>query len=141
MKNKGIVDKIFKENKGEKAVTLIALVITIIVLLILSAITIGGLKGKRNLITEAKGAKEATEKAQIIKEIQLKIVEEQNKTIDGKISKEKLEEILLDMGVLSNEENLIDRILTTNEGNYKIKVKDLYNGEFSGDNSRYKPTN
>ena len=53
-----------KENlKQEKAITLIALVITVIVLLILAGVSIAMLTGDNGIITQAQKAKEKTEQA------------------------------------------------------------------------------
>ena len=51
-------------KKGTKGITLIALVITIIVLLILAGITIGAITGQNGTINQANAAKEQTEIAQ-----------------------------------------------------------------------------
>ena len=51
-------------RRKEKGITLIALVITIIILLILAAVTIGALSGNNGILTNAARAKEETEKAQ-----------------------------------------------------------------------------
>ena len=57
--------KIKKELQAkERGITLIALVITIIILLILAGITIGLVTGDNGLLTQATRAKEETEKAQ-----------------------------------------------------------------------------
>lgn len=56
--------KLAKGVKSSKGITLIALVITIIVMLILSGIAIVTLTGNNGLITQANRAKEETEKAQ-----------------------------------------------------------------------------
>ena len=53
-----------RKGKNEKGITLIALVITIIVLLILAGITIAALSGDNGILTRAKEAKEKTEQAQ-----------------------------------------------------------------------------
>ena len=50
-----------KENRKNKGITLIALVITIIVLLILAGITIGAITGDNGIIQNALSAKEKTE--------------------------------------------------------------------------------
>ena len=55
----------------ERGITLIALVITIIILLILAAVTIGALSGDNGILSNAAKAKQETEKAQ----------EEENKTL------------------------------------------------------------
>ena len=51
-------------ERHEKGITLIALVITIIVLLILAGVSIATLTGPNGLITRANQAKEATEQAE-----------------------------------------------------------------------------
>ena len=53
-----------KTRKKEKGITLIALVITIVVLLILAGVTIAALSGDNGILTRAKEAKEKTEQAQ-----------------------------------------------------------------------------
>ena len=61
-----MVNKIFKKNvKSEHAITLIALVITIIVLLILAGISISMLSGDNSILGRATDAKIKTERAQI----------------------------------------------------------------------------
>ena len=50
--------------KKEKGITLIALVVTIIVLIILASISIGALTGKNGIINQSKEAKEQTEIAE-----------------------------------------------------------------------------
>lgn len=65
-----------EENKG---ITLIALVITIIVLLILAGISISMLTGNNSIITKAGEAKTATELTGIKEKIELKQVEEGSK--------------------------------------------------------------
>lgn len=62
-----------KYMKGTNGITLIALVITIIVLLILAGVSIATLTGNNGILTRAQEAKEKTEKAQIIEEIQTQI--------------------------------------------------------------------
>ena len=62
----------FKENKG---ITLIALVITIIVLLILAGISIAMLTGENGILTQAQRAKEATEIAAAEEAAQLEQLE------------------------------------------------------------------
>ena len=65
-----------KENKG---ITLIALVITVIVLLILAGVSISMLTGNNSIITKAGEAKTATELTGIKEKIELKQVEEGSK--------------------------------------------------------------
>ena len=53
-----------EKNQKTKGITLIALVITIIVLLILAGVSISMLTGDNGILTQAEKAKEETEKPQ-----------------------------------------------------------------------------
>ena len=53
-----------KEKKNTRGITLIALVVSVIVLLVLAGITIAALSGDNGILTRAKEAKEKTEQAQ-----------------------------------------------------------------------------
>ena len=64
--------KILK-NKKEKGITLIALVITIIVLLILAGVTIATLIGDNGILTKVNDAKRETEIAEVKERAQLDI--------------------------------------------------------------------
>ena len=80
--------KIRKENRG---ITLIALVITIIVLLILAGVAIATLTGDNGILNQAGNSKEATKKAQAEEEVNLALanlrIEEsqRNMTQDEKV--------------------------------------------------------
>ena len=56
------------EKKGNEGITLIALVITIIVLIILAGITINLLMGDNGILTRAKGAKEEFNKSKMLED-------------------------------------------------------------------------
>ncbi len=76
-----------KRNKG---ITLIALVITIIVLLILAAVSIATLTGENGILTQANKAKEETRGANVDETIQLwKIEKESGKLTETSASKSK----------------------------------------------------
>ena len=66
-----ITKKVKRTFKNENAITLIALVITIIVLLILAGVSISMLTGDNGILTQAKEAKEKTEEAKRKEEQQL----------------------------------------------------------------------
>ena len=57
--------------KQERAITLIALVLTIIVLIILAAVSIATLTGDNGILTKAQEAREATKKAEIEEQLRL----------------------------------------------------------------------
>lgn len=67
----------FKVAKEKKGITLIALVITIVILIILSTITINFLFGENGLVTMAETAKVESEKDAIIEQIQLDIADKE----------------------------------------------------------------
>ena len=75
------VQKIMKEKiKTNKGITLIALVITIIVLLILAGVSIAMLTGENGILTQAQNAKNRTEEAEVQEKADL---EEQNQLIEN----------------------------------------------------------
>lgn len=67
----------------EKGITLIALVVTIIVLIILAGVSISLVLGDNGIITKAKEAKQNTELAKIEEEVQLKEVTDYVKNINN----------------------------------------------------------
>ncbi len=70
-----------EKRKQEKAITLIALVITIIVLLILAGISIATLTGENGILNKASKAEEETIEAQLKEEIELAIIEIQTEEL------------------------------------------------------------
>ena len=66
--------KNLKQNKG---ITLVALVVTIIVLIILAGISINLLMGDNGIIKKAQLASTEQEKASLVEEIQLRITDKQ----------------------------------------------------------------
>ena len=62
--------------RKERGITLIALVITIIVLLILAGVTIAALSGDNGILQRAAEAKEKTEKAKLEEEKQLENIDD-----------------------------------------------------------------
>ena len=115
--------KVVKEKKG---ITLIALVITIIVLLILAGVTIATLTGDNGILTQTTKAKEESEKAEIIEQIQLDIADKQIENL-GSIDEDEFYEILGKYGTVSVDETM----LTTTKGNYDILISDIYSGEIA----------
>ena len=115
--------KVVKEKKG---ITLIALVITIIVLLILAGVTIATLTGDNGILTQTTKAKEESEKAEIIEQIQLDIADKQIENL-GSIDEDEFYEILGKYGTVSVDETM----LTTTKGTYDILISDIYSGEIA----------
>ena len=110
-----------KENRG---ITLVALVVTIIVLLILASVTLAMIVGENGIISKAKEAKEKTEIAAWEERIDLAIIEaegeKRNPTLEDVIDK------LYDNDIIDDKENDVDRetgAITTNEPEYVIEGK------------------
>ena len=83
----------------EKGITLIALVITIIILLILASVTIATLTGDNGLITKAMEAREKTEIGAIEEQLRLAQMSAKLKKQGGDITIEDLIEELEKQGV------------------------------------------
>ena len=119
----------------EKGITLIALVITIIVLLILAAVSIATLTGQNGILTRANDAKKETEIAELKERIQIDILEKQAENKNEDITEKDLIEIL--NKYFTNVPSSIPEDLTSvklkakeDYGEYdNIVLSDIYNGE------------
>ncbi len=112
--------------RKQKGITLIALIITIIVLLILAGITISTLTGENGLISRANNAKIRTEISRIKEEIQTKILENQAEN-NGNITNDKLNEIIAKYDKDNKiRENKKEPYIITEKG-YEIKISDIFN--------------
>ena len=60
-------------KKSNRGITLIALVITIIVLLILAAVSIATLTGENGILTKANDAKDQTNEASVKEQVQMEV--------------------------------------------------------------------
>ena len=138
------------KKRKERGITLIALVITI-VLLILAGVSIAMLTGENGILTQAQNAKKATERASIIEQVQLDILEKQTVNGSGDITAGELEEIL--KKYFSNEEENLKNIIsgTTSEGEetkliskedetIKIDLSEIYNGDITDETTPPTPT-
>ena len=111
--------KKFDRNKG---ITLIALVITIIVLLILAGVSIATLTGSNGLITRTNQAKEETEKAGAKEKVQMEAAGSFDNY--GKFNMDKLKENLKDnLGLTDDDikDNPDGSITVTIDG-YEVTV-------------------
>ena len=68
-----------RKNKGENGITLIALIVTIIVLLILAGVSIAMLTGNNGILTQSMRAKISTELASYKEELELFKIEQKSK--------------------------------------------------------------
>ncbi len=111
--------------ESKNGISLITLIITIVVIIILAAAVILTL-GDNNPIDKAKEARRVSDIANIKEEIQMDVLGKQLENT-GDISDATLQEILEKYGTLSEEENLMDKTLTTTKEKYEIKVSDIFN--------------
>ena len=117
----------------QKGITLIALIITIVVLLILSSIAISILIGENGIQSRAYEAKKQTEIAEIIERIRVDILGIQSQE-EGKITEGQLREILVQYFKnvpYSLPEELIRITLETKDeyGGHEINLSTIYNGK------------
>ena len=124
------------EKQKNNGITLIALVITIIVLLILAGVSIATLTGDNGILTKASEASKQTEIAEVKEKVQTDILTKQTEN-EGNISKEEFVEILnkyFDDVPIADElpEDLSTLILTTKEqyGSHDINISEIWNGTF-----------
>ena len=68
------ITKLKEERNTNKGITLIALVITIIVLLILAAVSIATLTGENGILTKARTAKKETDEATAIEKVKVAVM-------------------------------------------------------------------
>ncbi len=115
-------NKIFTTQRG---ITLIALVITIIILLILAAVTIAALSGDNGILKNAASAKQETEKAEIIEQIRLDIYGEMADNGGANPTEADIESIADNYGDISGT-SFEDKILTTEKGSYEINLSDIW---------------
>ena len=114
------------KKRNNKGITLIALIITSIILLILAGLSIASLTGENGILTKATVSKEENDRESIKEQIKIQIMGKQSEN-EGKIEEALLKEILGKYGDLQGSGELKEQTLVTTEGSYKIKVSEIYN--------------
>ncbi len=94
---------IINQKEAQKGITLIALVITIIVLLILAGVSIAMLTGQNGILTQAQRAKTTTEQANAKEKAELAVVGAIAKSTDGSLTIENLKEELSNYGIATDK--------------------------------------
>ena len=113
---------------NSKGITLVALVVTIIVLLILAGVTITSLLGDEGIISKAQNAANATKKSQVIESVRMDILMAQ---LEGNLTQEKLEEILDKYGEIQYDEEGNITGLKPDGLDEIIPIEDLLSGVVS----------
>ena len=111
--------------KKEIGITLIALVITIIVLLILAAVTISALTGDNGILKNAASAKQETEKTEILEQIRLDIYDAMIENGGIAPDENQIETIADNYGDIEGT-IFEDKVLLTDKGNYEIKLSEIW---------------
>ena len=89
---------IINQKEAQNGITLIALVITIIVLLILAGVSIAMLTGQKGILTQANNAKNETELASAKEKVELAVIGAISQTRDGTLTVGKLRTELANYG-------------------------------------------
>ncbi len=121
-----------RENNG---ITLIALVITVIVLLILAGVSIATLTGENGILTQASDAKEQTEIASVKEQVQLDIADWTTERLKNgestKLNDEIVKSIIQEKNTSNENKYYVelesDRIITQN--GYEILYSEFYQNE------------
>ena len=121
-------------KKKEKGITLIALVVTIVVLLILAGISISMLTGENGVIAQANNSAIKTDNGTVLENIRLKVTEYETR-INGEKVTNRLEQLKIDgiideQGVVNCKTLIGQKLKTGNGNNYKdvyvIEENELY---------------
>ena len=126
--------KLLKNITKQKGITLIALVITIIVLLILAGVSIAMLTGQNGILTQAQNASTQTEIAEAKEKAQMDIMAWQSERLengqDATLNDETVKTILTGKDYVKE---LKDTSFISTKGEHEIQYSDLYtNGNNQG---------
>ena len=118
-----------KQFKRQNGITLIALVVTIIVLIILAGIAISMTVGNNGIFAKAKEAKRLQITAEAKEKIGAEILDAQVETTqkNEQLQQSKVEEIIAKYGELQADGDTIK----LKDNGYEISLKEIYNGETS----------
>ena len=117
--------QMLKINNG---ITLIALVITIIILIILAGVSINLIFNEDGILEKTKYAAKEYEIAEVKEQIQMDIVAKQLEN-NGNITDDLLKTVLEKYGTINYEEDgTIIKSITTTKNNYEILLKDIWTG-------------
>ena len=131
------------KTRSTSGITMLALVITIIVLLILAAVSVATLTGENGILTRAQQAKIETEKAAIEEQIRLAILSAKTKAMGGNITIQDVLEELDKAGVDYETEEGEGGTSITVDGDYVFdlteKDGDIDEPSFQGTVDKPKP--
>ena len=118
-----------KKLKNTKGITLIALVVTIIVLLILAGVSIAMLTGNNGVLTQAKSAKENTRVGEVQEKVKLAAQAALTDNLGNGIEKEKFQEELNNMFTQGEQVSLeydeTNKKYTVTVDKYEVEVSNM----------------
>ena len=118
-----------KKLKNTKGITLIALVVTIIVLLILAGVSIAMLTGNNGVLTQAKSAKENTRVGEVQEKVKLVAQAALTDNLGNGIEKEKFQEELNNMFTQGEQVSLeydeTNKKYTVTVDKYEVEVSNM----------------
>ena len=130
-RKKTMIKNFEKSLKASNGITLIALVITIIVLLILAGISISMLSGDNGILQKATDAKANSEKAQIVENARLDILDGITNKKGTDLTAEEIKNILgiyFTSGSIPDNLSDLTQEMKTKSGGYNVKLADVLNG-------------
>ena len=119
--------------RNQRGITLIALVITIIVLLILAGVSIAMLTGNNGILTRARGAEDSTEIAEVVDKVNMAIqaayITHVSNNVGGQMPvSDVIAQYVEDNGASSmkDDSNTSDNvvIVTTDSGKFTVTLQD-----------------
>ncbi len=118
-----------KKLKNTKGITLIALVVTIIILLILAGVSIAMLTGNNGVLTQAKSAKENTRVGEVQEKVKLAAQAALTDNLGNGIEKEKFQEELNNMFTQGEQVGLeydeTNKKYTVTVDKYEVEVSNM----------------
>ena len=118
-----------KKLKNTKGITLIALVVTIIILLILAGVSIAMLTGNNGVLTQAKSAKENTRVGEVQEKVKLAAQAALTANLGNGIEKEKFQEELNNMFTQGEQVGLeydeANKKYTVTVDKYEVEVSNM----------------
>lgn len=123
-------------QKNNKGITLIALVVTIIVMIILASITVTALTGKKSTINQATDTTENAQRESIIEKIEADLLQEKIKT-GNMPTKEDLKTLIQENGY--NKGNLEENSFITKDGEYTIYYEEIIGWQENQEESKIGP--
>ncbi len=121
-----------KEKDNSKGITLVVLVITIVVLLILVGVTITTITGQNGIIANNKKMLENKARKEVISNVEIDIL---SAKLKGKITEERLEEILSRYGTVEKSDGKITG-LKVQGITESIPIKELFSEEINNEEEK-----